>query len=176
MKNKGSVTALDIGKNKLDALLLEADRLGINIIDTRMLNLLDASIKDFPTYFDRVLLDAPCSGLGVLRRNPDTKYKRTQKDVLRLAAQQKKLLNAASNLVRPGGTIVYAVCSCEREENEEVVHSFLKKRTDFSIDKEFSFDIVTKLMTNDGFFKTYPDINNMDGFFAARLKRKPVAL
>ncbi|MCF6249085.1 MAG: 16S rRNA (cytosine(967)-C(5))-methyltransferase RsmB [Desulfobacula sp.] len=178
MKNKGKITALDIGKEKLSALLLEARRLGFNIIEIQILNLLESSIKDFSTYFDRVLLDAPCSGLGVLRRNPDTKYRRTKKDILRLSARQKKMLNAASNLVRQGGTLVYAVCSCEKEENEDVIFSFLKKRKDFSIDKEFRFDAVSKsetvakLVSEDGFFKTYPQINNMDGFFAARLKRK----
>ncbi len=178
MNNQGNITALDIGKEKLDALLLETNRLGLRIIETQVLDLIKSSIKNFETYFDRVLLDAPCSGLGVLRRNPDTKYQRTKKDILRLSAQQKKMLNAASNLVRPGGILVYAVCSCEKEENEDVIFSFLKKRKDFSIDKEFKFNTVSKLesmatlTSDDGFFKTYPGVHNMDGFFAARLKRK----
>ncbi|MBU1193774.1 MAG: 16S rRNA (cytosine(967)-C(5))-methyltransferase RsmB [Proteobacteria bacterium] len=171
MNNQGSITALDIDPGKLEALNLEARRLGLHIIQTRPVDLMQATIKDFDTYFDRVLLDAPCSGLGVLRRNPDTKWKRTQKDIERLAAKQKKLLNAAANLVKPGGVLVYAVCSCEKEENEDVIHSFLNKRKDFSIDKNIGSDTYSVFMTDEGFLKTYPAVNTMDGFFAARLTR-----
>jgi len=113
-----------------------------------------------------------------MRRNPDTKWKRTKNDITRLAAKQKKMLNAAANLLKPGGILVYAVCSCEKEENEDVIHKFLEKRKDFSIDKDFKYGNYSNLITNEGFLKTYPDIDrdnkadNMDGFFAARLKRK----
>lgn len=176
MENKGTVTALDIERRKLASLDTEARRLGLHIIQTKAIDLMKTSIKDFDTYFDRVLLDAPCSGLGVLRRNPDTKWKRSKNDVERLGAKQKKMLNAAANLVKPGGILVYAVCSCEKEENENVINSFLNKRKDFSIDKNIQSDRYSLLMTDDGFLKTYPavntpQINNMDGFFAARLKR-----
>ncbi|MBT6341529.1 MAG: 16S rRNA (cytosine(967)-C(5))-methyltransferase RsmB, partial [Desulfobacula sp.] len=183
MENKGSIIAADIDPKKLESLELESRRLGIDIIQTKPLNLKETSIKDFDFYFDRVLLDAPCTGLGVLRRNPDTKWDRSKKDITRLSAQQKKLLNAAANLVKPGGLLVYAVCSCEKEENEEVIHKFLKKRKDFSIDKGFKSQPYDKKMSNlisslipnlisgEGFLKTYPDANNMDGFFAARLRR-----
>ncbi len=171
MANKGIIIAADLEGHKLDALDLEAKRLGIDIVQTKPMNLLKTSIKDFDGYFDRVLIDAPCSGLGVLRRNPDTKWKRTKKDIFRLAGKQKKMLNAAANLVKPSGTLVYAVCSCEKEENQDVIFSFLNKRKDFSIDKDFQSDTNSVLMTEDGFFKTYPGLHDMDGFFAARLKR-----
>ncbi len=173
MKNKGTLTAVDVEAEKLNTLTLEAKRLGIDIVRTKSADLLKMSIKNFGDYFDRVLIDAPCTGLGVLRRNPDTKYKRTKKDIQRLAGKQKKMLNAAANLVKPGGILVFAVCSCEKEENEEVVEHFLNKRKDFSIDKDVQSDNYLKLITEDGFIKTYPAANNMDGFFAARLKRKP---
>ncbi len=172
MGNRGSVTAIDIEDSKLEALTGEAKRLGITIIKPKSMDLLTSTIKNFPGFFNRVLLDAPCSGLGVLRRNPDTKWRRTNRDIQRLAARQKKLLNAAANLVAPGGVLVFAVCSCEKEENEDVIFSFLKKRKDFSIDKDYRSDRFKSLVTPEGFFKTYPAINNMDGFFAARLKRK----
>lgn len=172
MENKGSVIATDLEAGKLEALELESKRLGIDIIQTKQANILKTTIKDFGFYFDRVLLDAPCTGLGVLRRNPDSKWKRTKKDIARLGAKQKKMLNAAANLVKPGGILVYAVCSCEKEENEAVINKFLEKRKDFSIDKEFESDNYKKLITSEGFLKTYPEINNMDGFFAARLRRK----
>ncbi len=169
MKNKGNITALDIRADKLADLEYEAERLGMNIIDTKACDIVRTSIKDFPSYFDRVLVDAPCTGLGVLRRNPDTKWKRTKNDMARLAASQKKILNAASNLVRPGGILVYAVCSCEKEENEDVIMHFLKKRKDFSIDEK-----PPGAMTDSrGFLKTYPELHDMDGFFACRMIRKP---
>ncbi|MBU8912127.1 MAG: 16S rRNA (cytosine(967)-C(5))-methyltransferase RsmB [Desulfobacterales bacterium] len=172
MKNKGILIAADIEIKKLESLFLDSKRLGIDIVRTKPINLLEASIKDFDFYFDRVLIDAPCTGLGVMRRNPDTKWNRSKKDIARLAAKQRKMLNAAANLVKPGGILVYAVCSCEREENEEVIYKFLNKRKDFSIDKHFESDNYYRLMTHKGFLKTYPNINNMDGFFAVRLKRR----
>lgn len=171
MENRGTLIAADIGKNKLESLLSDSKRVGIDIIQTKTIDLLHACIKDFDFYFDRVLLDAPCTGLGVMRRNPDTKWQRKQKDISRLAAKQKKMLNRAANLVKPGGSLVYAVCSCEKEENEDIIDPFLDKRKDFSIDKDLKSDNYSQLMTCQGFLKTYPDADNMDGFFAARLKR-----
>ncbi len=190
MENKGLVIAADSESRKLESLSGEAQRLGIINIQTKQVDLLKASIKDFQGYFDRVLLDAPCTGLGVMRRNPDTKWERSPKDILRLCAQQKKMLNSAANLVKPGGILVFAVCSCEPEENEQVIEAFLKKRKDYSlfsgidsgssgIDSEnlimgatsiHSFSD-SKHNTAGSFFKTYPDDFYMDGFFAALLKR-----
>lgn len=166
MNNRGQIIAADLESHKLESLEAEARRLGIENIRVRQIDLLKATIKDFDGYFDRVLLDAPCSGLGVMRRNPDTKWKRTLKDVLRLCAQQKKMLNAAANLVKPGGILLYAVCSCEPEENEQVITAFLQKRKDYSLDTTME-----GIKTADHFFKTYPEGQHMDGFFAARLKR-----
>jgi len=178
MNNKGILVATDSEQKKLESLSEEAVRLGIDIIQTKPVDILKTTIKDFDFYFDRVLIDAPCTGLGVLRRNPDSKWKRTAKDIIRLAAKQKKILNAAANLVKPGGILVFAVCSCEKEENEDVIHSFLKKRKDFSIDKEFEFGAYSNLVSKEGFLKTYPpasyNASDMDGFFAARLIRKKV--
>ena len=172
MDNKGLVVATDLESKKLETLQLDAKRLGIHNIQTKAMDLLKASIKDFDDYFDRVLIDAPCTGLGVLQRNPDTKWKRSPKDIERLSAKQKKMINSAANLVKPGGILVYAVCSCEKEENETVIHSFLDKRKDFSIDKDFYSDKYAVFITHEGFLKTYPEPKNMDGFFAARLIRK----
>ncbi len=172
MEDEGSVTAVDIDAAKLDSLGLESARLGITAINHRAVDIRKTTIKDFDGYFDRVLVDAPCTGLGVLTRNPDTKWRRSKADIPRMAARQKKILNAAANLVKPSGILVYAVCSCENEENEEVLAAFLSKRKDFLIDNEFKSDTLTPLMNSDGFFKTYPKHIHMDGFFVARLKRR----
>ncbi|MFN2356197.1 MAG: 16S rRNA (cytosine(967)-C(5))-methyltransferase RsmB [Desulfotignum sp.] len=167
MENKGEITAIDTDPDKLAQLEAETLRLGITNVKSRSMDLLSATIKDFPGFFNRILVDAPCTGLGVLRRNPDTRWKRSVEDIRRMAALQKRLLTAAAGLVKPGGTLVYAVCSCEPEENEEVVASFLKKRKDY------------ELLPMDSFFgmpchpwlKTFPDFTGLDGFFAARLRR-----
>jgi 16S rRNA (cytosine967-C5)-methyltransferase len=167
MGNKGQITAMDMDPDKLKRLETEARRLGIGPIQYRALDLLTADQAEFPEYFDRVLVDAPCTGLGVLRRNPDTKWKRTFQDIQRMAARQKKLLNAAANRVKPGGILVYAVCSGEPEENEQVVTAFLKKRKDYALSPvQECFGLPM-----DRYLKTFPNGMNMDGFFAARLKR-----
>lgn len=126
MENRGKIVAADIDPAKLDRLGEEAQRLSISIIRVSGQDLASASVHSFGHYFDRVLVDAPCTGLGVIRRNPDTRWKRGLKDIQRMAAQQKKLLKSAAGLVRPGGVLVYAVCSCEPEENEEVIGHFLE--------------------------------------------------
>ncbi|MEH0021968.1 MAG: 16S rRNA (cytosine(967)-C(5))-methyltransferase RsmB [Desulfobacter sp.] len=175
MENSGEIMAADIGPEKLKRLEAEALRLGITIIRTKPLDILKAGIKDVDGYFDRVLVDAPCTGLGVMRRNPDTRWKRTGNDIKRMAARQKKILNAAANLVRPGGILVYAVCSCEPEENETVITHFLGKRKDYEADAG-GFALTVPDLQGDAEscfqFKTYPGHVEMDGFFMARLKRK----
>ncbi len=175
MGNQGSITAVDVEPAKLTSLQGETERLGLTNVQTNVVDIMKSSVKDFSGYFDRVLVDAPCTGLGVMRRNPDTRWKRTKKDILRMAAQQKKILNAAANLVAPGGILVYAVCSCEPEENEEVIKHFLNKRKDYEGDSN-GFQRNMPCLTSDSkevfYFKTYPDRVEMDGFFTARLKRK----
>ena len=177
MENQGTLTALDLDGRKLTSLRAEAKRLGISIIQTQSYNLRKAQIKDFSGFFDRVLIDAPCTGLGVMRRNPDTKWKRSLGDIQRLSGQQKKLLNAAANLVNPGGILVFAVCSCEPEENEEVIQAFLSKRKDYELDTQFCLEKATPVKEGipmpNHHFKTYPNAAHMDGFFAARLRRIP---
>lgn len=174
MDNQGQIVAADIDPLKLERLNEETQRLGISIVETQSINIMKAGIKEFNGYFDRVLVDAPCTGLGVMRRNPDTRWNRSSKDIQRLAAQQKKILNAAANLVKPGGTLVYAVCSCEPEENEAVITHFLNKRKDYTPDT--SCQAINKLglsnTKNDSQFKTYPSHTKMDGFFVACLKRE----
>ncbi|PID74736.1 MAG: hypothetical protein CSB28_01670 [Desulfobacterales bacterium] len=128
--------------------------------------------KDFSELFDRVLVDAPCTGLGVLRRNPDSRWKRSVKQIQNMAARQKKILNAAANLVRPGGILVFAVCSCEKEETHDVVDGFLAKRKDFTADPTMDQkNYWAYLVQSPGRFATYPHALDMDGFFTARFRR-----
>ncbi len=175
MENQGELIANDPDARKQNGLSAEALRLGITNIRTVSFDMMKARLEDLGGYFDRVLVDAPCSGLGVMRRNPDSRWKRTRSDILRMAAQQKKILNASAGLVAPGGVLVYAVCSCEPEENQEVIDNFLSKRQDFQPDPEgFSTHLpgFTGPESTTFQLKTYPAHTRMDGFFTARMRRK----
>ncbi len=174
MENKGSITANDTGESKAERLDSEAGRLDIDIIHSTHVDMTRAGVNDFSSYFDRVLVDAPCTGLGVLARNPDSRWKRSSKDIMRMAALQKKILNGSANVVAPGGVLVYAVCSCEPEETTQVIQRFLDKRKDFAPDPS-GFETHPPFFCESGsktFNKTtFPDHLDMDGFFMARMRR-----
>ena len=126
--------------------------------------------------FDRILLDAPCSGLGVLRRNPDIKWKSSEADLKRHAGVQKRFLENLAPLVKPNGVLVYAVCSIEPEENEAVIDAFLKKHPEFVIDKsrgKLPETLHSRVEAATG-FKTLPLLNHMDGFYFVRLRKNKV--
>ena len=166
MKNQGNILAADLDEKKLLTLEAEMKRLGITNVSTRKMDALKLDPLDKDTPFDRVLVDAPCTGLGVLRRNPDARWQRSPKDINRLAAHQKRILNNLADLVKPGGTLVYAVCSCEPEENEGVLDWFLNKRKEFTVVPQNH-----PLTSKEGIFKTYPHTLGIDGFFAAAMKK-----
>ncbi len=167
MEDRGEVIAIDSGEKRLALLRGNVSNLGIRSVKILQTDVMKYS-PDKP--FDRILLDAPCSSLGVIRRNPDVKYRHSSRDLLTYRAKQSELLRSAARFLRPGGTLVYSVCSTEPEEGEEVIKEFLKDSPDFFIiDTTLSF--LRGLMEN-GFFRTYPHKNDMDGFFGVRLCRK----
>ena len=173
MKNSGRIIALDNDEQKLSQLMHEMDRLGILIATTRVHDLNNPLIPKHSGMFDRILLDAPCSGLGVLRRNPDAKWIIEKKNLAYYHARQARFLDNLANLVKPSGVMVYAVCSTEPEESEAVIKGFLNKHQEFAIEnKPTGLTFKTRsLVDQNGYLKTSPHINNMDGFFAARLRR-----
>jgi 16S rRNA (cytosine967-C5)-methyltransferase len=156
MKNKGRIIALDVHQWKLDELRRRATRAGADTIVTRLIE--GAKTTDrLRDDADRVLLDVPCSGLGVLRRNPDTKWKLTPEELDRLRATQADILRRYSKMVKPGGKLVYATCSILPSENEKQVQSFLADAgPQWQLDTELSLR---------------PDRDDTDGFYAARLVR-----
>jgi 16S rRNA (cytosine967-C5)-methyltransferase len=119
--------------------------------------------------FDRVLLDAPCSGTGTLRRNPEIRWRLQPGDIDELSSQQKAMLSHAALLVRPGGRMIYSTCSVEIEENEAAVHDFLAGHTDFA---RKAIDTPRGLRTEAGDVRTWPHRQGVDGFFVAALERK----
>jgi 16S rRNA (cytosine967-C5)-methyltransferase len=163
------VLAVDLHARKASAIAEAAQRLGLANLEARAA---DATlpIPDVPLEsFDLVLLDAPCSGLGTLRRHPEVKLRRTPDDVDRLAQLQSRLLAAIQGYVRPGGLLVYAVCTLTPEEGDEQVSRFLEKSPHFRIDRPpagFPGDCLDR-----DFFRTLPHRTGTDGFFAARLRR-----
>jgi 16S rRNA (cytosine967-C5)-methyltransferase len=123
--------------------------------------------------FDRILLDAPCSGLGVIRRNPEAKWRLTYADITRLAAVQKTLLKNAASKLKPGGTLLYSTCSTSVEENEEVVEDFLLHHPDFMLENlNELFPAWKDLFEFYGMFRSWPHRHEMDGFFAARIRKQ----
>lgn len=160
MKNKGKIVALDIHEWKLKELRKRSTRQGIDIIEVRVMD--DPRIiKRLYDSADRVLLDVPCSGLGVLRRNPDTKWKLSPGELDRLRPLQAEILRDYSKMVKPGGKLVYATCSVLPSENEEQVKRFLSEhKEEWALEEERRWK---------------PHANGYDGFYAARLARKAKA-
>jgi 16S rRNA (cytosine967-C5)-methyltransferase len=173
MKNTGKVLALDINPDKLEKIHLEMSRLGISIVETLAHDLsMPVDTKQIGNY-DRVLLDAPCSGLGVLRRNPDIKWRASLDRLDCCKIRQIGFLDHISQFVKPSGILVYAVCSMEPEENEAVVEAFLRDHSIFSIDKSLAglSPQIRSLISSEGHLRTFPHLHGMDGFFAVRFRR-----
>ncbi|MFP5518765.1 MAG: methyltransferase domain-containing protein [Bdellovibrionia bacterium] len=156
MKNKGKIIAMDIHEWKLKELKTRAARGGVDIIETRVIDS-NKVIKRLESSFDRVLLDVPCSGLGVLRRNPDTKWKLSAEELKRLQKLQQEIIRDYSKMCKVGGKMVYATCSVLPSENQEQVQAFLKDHP--------QWELVSELTLR-------PDLEDTDGFYAAQLIRK----
>jgi len=174
MKNQGRLFASDLQEHKLNTLSAEMQRLGITIVQQQKLDLHQkASYRELPG-FDRILLDAPCSGMGVIRKNPDSKWSLTPETLFQHHRRQVDFLDIVSPALKPGGILVYSVCSMEPEETDWVVEDFLRKHPEFGIFSG-SLGAIGKykaLMTGDNWLRTTPQDHDMDGFFAAALIKK----
>ncbi|HSO74405.1 MAG TPA: RsmB/NOP family class I SAM-dependent RNA methyltransferase, partial [Blastocatellia bacterium] len=155
--------------HRLASLAAACKRLGVHSIDAIAL---DAShtlpFASDGAQFDRVLIDAPCSGTGTLRRNPEIKWRLTPDDMPRLAEVQLSLLARAAELTRSGGRLVYSTCSVEREENEEVIARFLEAGAPVRV---IESNAPAAVITPDRFVRTFPHRNLSDGFFAATIEK-----
>lgn len=166
---KGHLVACDIDRKRLSNLAPRANRSGMPGIETRLLNPQQESamLGDLEAMADIVLVDAPCSGTGTWRRNPEARWRLNQTAISRYADTQARLLDIAAPLVKPGGDLVYIVCSLLAREGERQIAEFLKSRSDFSKVKAASSE---GLAAGDGFVLT-PARHGTDGFFFARLRR-----
>ncbi|MCK4597001.1 16S rRNA (cytosine(967)-C(5))-methyltransferase RsmB, partial [bacterium] len=118
----------------------------------------------------RVLVDAPCSGLGVLARRSDLRWKKKEQDISRLAKLQLQLLTAGASLLKQGGLLVYSTCTIEEAENEDVVTRLLDQRHDLVLENSASF-VPKEIVTEKGFLRTFPHQHGLDGTFGARLRK-----
>lgn len=159
MNNEGNIEAWDIHEHRTKLVEQNAKRLGIDIIKTQVK---DASIYDekLEEKFDKILLDVPCLGIGVIKRKPDIKWQRKAEDIEEIIKIQKKILEQCSKYLKPGGDLVYSTCSILKEENENIIFDFLNKNTDFEMVKNSKYSIMPDKQ-RDGFFicKLYKKIN-----------------
>lgn len=173
MRNTGRLYAFDVSDKRLSNLKPRLARSGLsNVHPVRIEHERDAKVKRLAGKMDRVLVDAPCSGLGTLRRNPDLKWRQDETAVAELNAKQTAILAAAATLVRPGGRLVYATCSLLTAENEAVVQDFLAKHPDFCL-RPASEILAKQGITLDGeMLRLLPHLHDTDAFFAAVLERQ----
>ena len=178
MRNTGRLYALDTSAHRLDALKPRLARSGLsNVHPAAIAHERDDRVKRLAGKIDRVLVDAPCSGLGTLRRNPDLKWRQSPQSVLELVAKQTAILQSAARLLKPGGRLVYATCSVLPEENEAIAEAFSAANPDFSpVD---AGQILTELKVEGAsglcaggelgikYLRLWPHRHGTDGFFAA---------
>lgn len=174
MKDDGLIIANDLHAHKQKLIAEQAERLGLDRIKTVTGNALDLAQTYEPASFDRVLLDAPCSGLGVIRRKPDLKWVKTPEDIGEIASLQRELLQSVSTLVRPGGVLVYSTCTIEPGENEGAVAAFLADNPNFEVaDNENGSmsRIMKNALPKGGGVQILPQHFHSDGFYIVRLRR-----
>lgn len=172
MGDSGEIYACDVNHKKLRMIKETCDRLGINSVRTFTMDATSPSPAIKEVTFGKILVDAPCSGLGVIRRNPEGKWNKAPDDLLQLARTQISILENLGRYLETGGTLLYATCSTSVQENEYVVDSFLRDHPEFAAeDLRALFPAYAPLFTERGFFRSWPHRDGMDGFFAARLKK-----
>ncbi len=171
MGNKGTIVALESSPERIKKIAENGERLGASIIKP--------VLGDATTYhqsaFDRILIDAPCSGLGVLKRHPDGRWNKKENTIREHAGVQRRILENCAELLKQGGALIYATCTTEPEENEDMIDAFLANRSGtFSIDdpRPYLPEPARRLVDDRRFFRTFPEGAGMDGFFGARLIRK----
>jgi len=179
MRNTGRLYAFDVSGHRLQALKPRLARSGLsNVYPAQIAHERDERIKRLAGKIDRVLVDAPCSGLGTLRRNPDLKWRQSPRSVAELQVKQQAILAGAARLLKPGGRLVYATCSLLQAENEEVVAGFNEAQgRDFAplpvpaILQELKVERAAEAATGD-FLRLWPHRQQTDGFFAAVWQRR----
>ncbi|WP_066638751.1 16S rRNA (cytosine(967)-C(5))-methyltransferase RsmB [Desulfolucanica intricata] len=176
MNDSGEIIAVDVHPHKLDLIKNNCHRLGITSVQY-----LNADSRALPekleSWADYVLVDAPCSGLGVLRRRPDARWRKEPGQLSAIVKLQREILESAARCVRPGGVLVYSTCTITREENHDQVKNFLSTHQDFclgDITQLLSPELDKDGTMEKGYLQILPHVHGMDGFYIARMRRKRV--
>lgn len=172
VENEGQIIAFDIHEHRTRLVEQNAKRLGVNIIETKVQ---DASKfeEKYVNKFDKILLDVPCLGIGVLKRKPDIKWQKKKEDVKEISEIQYKILENCSKYLKPKGELVYSTCSIIKEENEDLIEKFLQKNKEFKLEKieNIEEDFFKKYLKNEQFLQVYQN-KKTDGFFICKLLKK----
>jgi 16S rRNA (cytosine967-C5)-methyltransferase len=172
MNDGGAVLAIDRSKRGVEKILQSAERLGLKSITAECADMTEDIRPAHPQRFDRVLVDAPCTGLGTLRGHPEIKWRRTGADVERLSRLQRRLLSSAADALEGGGVLVYSTCTVMRAENDAVVEDVMRTRPELRLEDAAQYlPPEARPLAEDGFLRTFPHRHNTDGFFAARLRK-----
>jgi 16S rRNA (cytosine967-C5)-methyltransferase len=173
MQNQGRLYAFDVSEKRLNNLKPRLKRSGLSNLHAQLIsNENDLKIKRLHGKIDRVLVDAPCSGLGTLRRNPDLKWRQQPEDVAELVVKQASILASAARLLKPGGRLVYATCSILPEENQHIVEGFLAQHPEFKLLDAGEILASQQIGLNTGsYLQLLPHVHGTDGFFAAAMEK-----
>ena len=172
MQDDGEIVAADLSARGLEKLKQNMQRLGLKSIRPLRIDLARGLENALAGSFDRILVDAPCSGLGTLRSHPEAKWRRDERDIERLSALQDRILNQLPPHLKAGGILVYATCTLTQEENEGVVENFLARQRDFVLENAASYlPKEARDLTCGNYFLALPHKHNTDGFFAARMRK-----
>ena len=170
MKGEGTILAFDSNENRLSRVNESAETHGVaDLVTAEAADLLAVADREDPPQADRVLIDVPCSGLGVLAKRADLRWQREPSDIQELLALQDDLLDAAADLVEPGGLLVYSTCTIEPEENEQRIEAFLDHHDDFELESAEGI-LPDEVVSDEGYLTTLPHRHRTDGAFAARLR------
>ena len=171
MQNAGRIVAMDIHEARLHMVGQNCSRLGVKIVESKLLDARESG-RRHPEAFDAALVDAPCSGLGVLRRRPDLRWRKQSVNIQSLVRLQAEILDAVSESLKPGGVLVYSTCSIHPDENQGSVSSFLTRHRDFHMDTlEGRLPDGLREGEKDGMLELWPHIHGTDGFFIARIRK-----
>jgi 16S rRNA (cytosine967-C5)-methyltransferase len=174
LKGSGQVISLDLHEHKVKLINQQVNRLNLTNVKAMALDSRNVQEQFEPESFDRILVDAPCSGFGVIRRKPDIKFAKKEGDIEKLASIQLSILQAVSPLLKKGGILVYSTCTIDKEENTDIIEKFLSENANFSKDSTLNDRLPTRVQPHikDGQLQIYPHYFQTDGFYIASLRKQ----
>jgi 16S rRNA (cytosine967-C5)-methyltransferase len=172
MADTGELVATDSAARGVQRIGENTVRLELTCIRAARADVADRLADPLSEPYDRILIDAPCSGLGTLRSHPEIKWQRTATDIERLSALQRKILRRVASYLKPGGILVYSTCTLAKDENENVIEDFLEQHDEFALEEAAGYlPTEARSLVRGSYFMALPHRHNTDGFFAARMRK-----